>query len=670
VDEELEYVLERVRRHDDSRAAYLTMADSWEKMWRGDAGFIKPLHQAILQGKEQVILPTPFNVVNLSQRLLSTTPRIDVIPQDIGNRKSVEYAEQCEKWLTAMWKRINQDQRRNVLSDAIWYALVRGRFVFEVKWIKDALPSRLKKTTFPILVRTLDPMNVGIHQGPYATEFAYHKYETTLLDVLHRWPDLRDTPRSTKLGSILTDYERNQKRTEDLKVNVIDYWCMDEQKGDIRNGIIVEDEWAKELKTTSYPIIPLIAGRGDYAVGIGDQYDGLSILHSIDGLWQYQCRLMSQMATGLLWYFWPQFLVSNENNLPVDDIEIAPGATTPVPFGTKVDQVTMNPNVPLAESIYAQIEGHVQQSTYPEVMYGQAPGELQAGYGVSLLSDAAKGRIKNFQESLEMSLAHVHSLVLCLVEKKGGKEGVDIYGVNERDNEKYKLNLNKEMINGAYENEVRISPAIPQDDANRVVMGKQLADSKYISAQTLRDKFLGVPVPTDEARRIALEEAMQSDEMRNYRLRRALEDYFEEDMPTVAWDTPFMPLPPPGMEWTMGPQNKPILRPTPPTPPPGPMPMDPSMAPPTGGPPPLSGGGGASMMPPGPPMQPEATFTPPIGGGMPPVMQGQFEGENLGMPQDGPPLDFQLLMNQQLPPGEELRLAGGLPAKGPLPGGY
>jgi hypothetical protein len=59
-----------------------------------------------------------------------------------------------------------------------------------------------------------------------------------------------------------------------------------------------------------------------------------------------------------------------------------------------------------------QIDGAMQESTFPGVMYGKAPGDLQAGFGVSLLADQAKGRIRAPLENLEFALAQVNEMVL------------------------------------------------------------------------------------------------------------------------------------------------------------------------------------------------------------------------------------------------------------------
>jgi hypothetical protein len=663
--QEIEFILDRVRRHEDSRQPYIQRANKWEKMYRLDPGFNRTLQQAVASGQEQVVLPTPFNAINLSQRLLSTSPRIDVIPLDPVDKDSVEYAEQCEKWLTAMWTEINSAQQRNVLGDATWQVLALGRFALEIKWIKDEIPKRFRNQMLPFRIRTLEPRKVGIRRGPIVTEFAYYiEEEMPLLEVIREWKSLAD---EAKAGSALYKklelLKRDNYKDEETTVRYIDYWQVEPEEGIVQNAVLVDDCYAKELSDTDYPEIPIVVGRGDYAVGLGDDYDGLSILHPLEGLWEYECRLTSQMATALLWHFWPAITVQNESGQPVEDIDISPGTTSPVPWGTKIEMHRIEPNVPLAQAVYTQIEGYVQQSTYPEVMYGQAPGDLQAGYGVSLLSDSAKGRVKNYQESLEMGLEHAHRIVLGLIEAMGGTKGVDIYGHDEKNDESLKLNLNKKMIKGIRQTKVRISPAVPQDNAARASMGLQMTGGKHISNQTFLDKFLDINVPTDETMRLALEELMQSDEMRPYRLRRAAETYYKEDALDMLFETPFMPPPPDGFEWVMGENGKVILKESAPPPPPeDPMAMDPM----AGGPPPgpMDPMGGGEM----PPLQPEAQFTGPQGGGFPPFMNGQLEGENLGMPQDMDPLLFDQMMNTPGSDLEQIRMAGGFPPSGTIPG--
>jgi hypothetical protein len=168
-------ILERVGRTEGEMEQYRQIADVWESMWRLQV-FKRTPKQAIEQdGQEQVTLPTPFNIVNLAQRLFSTTPKIDVPPLQ-ATKEADDGAAKCEQWLQAMWQAVNRQQRRNIIADATWWTMVRGRNVFEVKWVEDDLPEKLRKKRLPILVRTLDPLNVGIKHGPLFVQWAYHKY--------------------------------------------------------------------------------------------------------------------------------------------------------------------------------------------------------------------------------------------------------------------------------------------------------------------------------------------------------------------------------------------------------------------------------------------------------------------------------------------------------------
>jgi hypothetical protein len=656
LNEDIEFVLDRVTRNENMRAGSIKLADEWEKMYRLDPGFNRTLAEAVGAGQEQIILPTPFMTVQYSERLLSSTPRIDVVPQSPMNRQSVEYSETCEKWLIAALEEMNISQQRNVMADMRWHSLVRGRWALEVKWIYDQLPKNLRKKRPPFLLRALEPKNVGIVRNPYTTEFAYHKYEDTLLNVFRRWSELKDPDPDSDFYRKVENYRMSGRdvANEDQMVTIIDYWETEEDTGNIRNMVLVDDCEALPLEDSGYPDIPILCGRGDFGVGMGDEFDGLSILHPINGLWQYDCRNKSQMATMLLWYAWPAITVQNEAGGLVDDIDIIPGQTTSVPAGTQITIHQINPNVPLAEVMSRYVNESIQLATYPYDLLGQPTEQMLSGYSASVQADAAKGRIKNFQESLEMGISSACRMLLSLVEKFGGKKGVTLYAMDTRDNVPLELNINKDMIKGIRQINVSITPNVPQDNMALMTMGKQNADAKYLSAQTYRDEFMGVSVPSDEARRIALEELMQSDELRPYRLRRAAEDYFGEDALDMLYGTELMPEPPPGMEWVKGEDGRVQLKEVPPPPPPPDEPPMDMMGPPPGGPPmgppgmpPMDMG---AMPPGGPPLQPDATFAGPLGGGFPPQTQGQLQGENFGLPQDLDPAVLDMLLNQA-PPG-------------------
>ena len=654
-------IKERVSNTEDDRKGYVALADQWERMWSMNV-WPQTWQQALKEGREQVTLPTAYNTVNLAMRLFANEPKIEVPPCHPSEEKDDE-SNLRERWLKAMWTTVDYQTRRSTIADLVWQSLVRGRHALEVKWIRDELPEKMRDKKFPILIRTLDPLNVGVSEGPLWTNYAFHKYRQKISQVIQRYPNI-------KRRDSIKDKLRQDKATE---IDVIDFWWAGEE-GEIWNAVLVDDDFTKKPVETDYPMIPIIEGFGDSAPISGETFKGMSVLHPMRDLFFYNCRLVSQMATGVQYYFWPMLIATNEEGREIEDFEIKPGQILRPPPGTKIDQIAPAPNVPLAQAVIGMVDGNIQQSSFPGVLYGQAPGELQAGYGVSLLSDAAKGRVNQVRFNLERTLEYTNQLVLAIVEEFGEDDGVTVWGKNERAGNFYSVTLTKDDIEGYYENRVTITPAIPADIVQRQTLAIRMMEAGIISKRTVRDKFLDISLPEDEAVRVAIEQALQSEELTPKVILDALREYFPDDWEIKIAGTsleqvamaeqqalnpppPQPPMPPPGM-FGNGPQAMPPgMPPMPPGMGPG-GPMPPGMPPGMMGPPP---GPGGPMGPGGPP--------PPI---QPPSMnldmgtlgveqQGQLTPELMGLPPGMDPAMFAQLMGQPLPPGEELNgLLGGM----------
>jgi hypothetical protein len=72
-------------------------------------------------------------------------------------------------------------------------------------------------------------------------------------------------------------------------------------------------------------------------------------------------------------------------------------------------------NMPLAQAMLGLLDQQSSMSTFPGVMYGNQPGDVQAGYAVSILADQARGRIQQFRQNLETGVEHVNEFALGLV---------------------------------------------------------------------------------------------------------------------------------------------------------------------------------------------------------------------------------------------------------------
>jgi hypothetical protein len=635
-------ILDRVANTEAARNAWALEAVKWEDMWKLKQ-FSRTPQQAVEQdSQEQVTLPIPRNVVNLAQRLISTTPKIDV-PSATVTAEGDKNAEKIEQWLTAAFQAINRQQNRNLASDMTWQVLVRGRAAVEQKWIGDIIPKHLKGKIFPILTRTLDPLCVGVNRGPFYTNYAYYKQETARMDVMAEFPKF-------KLDDIVSDSRSNRVASENEKLTVIDKWWRNPTTWKIWNAVLVNGKFAKEPVETDYREIPIIEIMGDSAPIDEEEYRGQSILAPIKDLWAYQNRLASQMATGLLWHFWPAIVVKSESGTEVPDLILKPGQTTNLEPGHTVEVISISPNVPMAQAVDGRIDAEMQNSTFPSLMYGKSPGELSAGYAVSMLADAAKGRIKSPLENLEFGYAQMARNMLGLVATFGDKKGVEVWGMDERSTKSYRLILTPKEANDYTEANVSLKPQVPSDMQQIQTLGLRLVEAGIISIRTYRDKFMNITVPSDEQARVELEKALQAEEMTPLVAQAALEKYFGPDWKEVLGVEPPPPPPPPMPDPNM--MGPPMMDPNmmqqgPPMPPPG-------MAPPQ-----MMGQPG--MMPPG---QAGAALVGPDGGGIPPEMQGMLTPELMGLPAGMDPIQWAQLTGRPMPPAQELNRLQGLPQGG------
>jgi hypothetical protein len=626
----IEEIDEWVEAIESKAEEYRRAARVWESMWNMEV-FDRTPKQALEQdGQEQVTLPVAYNVVHLAQRLISSHPRIEV-PSEVAEEDDDQAAQRRQRWLAALWQRVNRQAGRDVIADAVWQALVRGRFCFQVLWVQDQMPERLRETSLPMVVRTLDPLNVGVKRGPLYVEYAYHKDKQTISSLRQMFPELELKKGARRKGS----------RRDEEKLDVIDMWWVGDE-GKIWNAVVVDEQFAKEPVATDYLHIPIVLGLGDTAPIDSKIGQGYSILHPLKDIYPYMCRLASQIGTGLLAYFWPAILIENELGNEVPDLDIGPGKTTPVPAGTRVNVLKAEVNVPLANNMLGILDTHMQMATFPGVMYGES-GDMKAGYGVNVLADQARGRIAQIRNNVESALEHVNEIVLGLVDTLAESEGVTIWGKDNRSGSIFKEVLKPADIQGAYNNMVTLVPAVTLDDLQKQTLGMRMVEQGIASMRTYRDKFISEEFPDDEALRVAYERLITGELGPKTQLE-ALQKYRPNDWERLVAGTPLEQMAR-QMERGRGGEGERGMMPG------GlggqpPMGMPPGMMPPGGGAPPMPPGMGAG----GP-------------GGAPPAMVGGLPPELLLGAASGqlPPGLFQAMQGDELPPEEMLRRQRGLP---------
>ncbi len=621
-------ILHKVSTHEEEMADYRRMAAVWESMWKLKA-FTRSQKEAESAGHEQFALPMPYNVVNLLMRLIADDPKTDCPTRDLSDAE-INISERKERWLTSAWQLAAQQSRTNLISNAKWQSAVRAQHIFEVKWIREELPEKLKEKRFPILIRNLDPLNVGIKQGPLYTEWAFHKYNADPIDVKQRYPKAKGVIRG------VTDNPRTKYGARQ-EIPVVDFWYTD-KTGDVWNAVLADEKFVKPPKKTNYSAIPIISGAADVSLAKQASYRQLSILHPLTEIWPAMSRLASQIATANLWYFWPHIAVQNENGLELpENLVIKPGMTQAYPWGTRIDMVQMNPNVPLAGALMEQYEKAAQESTFPGVLYGQSPGSLQAGYGVSILSNAAEGRVSQVRYNLERTIEAVNELMLRLVEEFAPDDGVRVWGMDKANSKITYETITPEEIDGYYENRVTLQHTIPTNDIQVQILGLRLVGEGIISKQYYRDKFISQPIGPEEAQNVLAEQLMEEPQLKQKLMLASLSKRFPDSWKNLIEGTELEKL---------------AERP---------QPAQPDQAQMMGVPPPMNG-----QMPPAPAGMPQepapiqfdsfnmdaGTFPPPVG--------AQLSPQNMQLPPGMPPELIAELLARPMPPGEELNSLGGL----------
>ena len=613
VDEIQEIVQSRM----DDRTSMVRDMNKWQDAWSGRI-WDKTKQQALaIEGKRQVTTPVPTNTINLAQRLVDTAPKIQV-PTTGEGAEADKNAELVERWLNTVWENIAVEQIADPIQGATWQSFTLGRHVLQFLWIEDQLPDSISEQRLPFTVRTLDPRNAGTYHNGLYTEYGWHKYTETMNSVTARYS--------------LRRKKAWKDRDPEEEVEVIDYYWIEDDG--VHNAVIVDDEFVKKPTKTNYLMIPIVEGYGDYAPLSTEEQKSMSLIAPLLESWLYDCDLKSQMATGILYYFWPFLLAVNDQGHPIEDIKLRPGMIKAMPAGTRIDSVIGSPNSELVKDMSRMMETSIQQSSFPEVLHGKAPGDVQAGYGIDILAQSARGRINSFRENLERSIVTINALILDTLSwpNVSGSKGITVFGFSPQAQKGRYYTITKKHVDGKYRTIANLKVDLDSSKLQKQTFWLRLVESGIISKRTFLESVLPDEVPEEELERVMVQEALESDEMKPKTLLHALRKNFPEegqkDEDMVTWrelieNTPFAAL--------VAQEEAPAA----PQAPPANGDMGPMMAPPPQGPPP-------GMPPQGPPIQAPMPMSP----AMPVETQGGLTPEALGQGANFDPGLWDALMNQ------------------------
>lgn len=510
-----EEVKERVDQVKLAKTEFVSMADDMERLYTLQL-YDKSSEQVLRdKGQEQVLLPAPMNIILLGQRLLSSEPKIEIPAMDSEKGKD-DRAGKLERFLSAFYERSNQEQERNIIGDAAWQTMTFGRGCYMVEWVdKKRMPNVVRSVNLPIRIRTPDPRNVGVSSNSLYKEYAYREYTEKMGKVIRDYPKLKG-----KLS-----YSAGSYTEESRLVRMCDFWYRSYKDGSIWHCITADEEMALDPRKTDYPDIPIIEFMGDDApvggtVAFSEKMRGVGLLYPVKDALKYYNRLVNTMATGLLYYLWPTLIWKGAAGLKPPDLTVGAGQIVSVPNDGDFRALDVPVNQQLSSQMMEIVSKQIDQATFPAVLYGDAPGQLQAGYGINILADQARGRISKFKRNNEMALQQVNALILAMIESVDEHSGtglgeVGVWGKDNASGSIYRVSISAKDIKGNYENLVSLNPAIPQDDMQREQLGLSKVQAKIMSLKTYRDKVNSVPLPPDEEQRLLIEMAYQNPEIGN-----------------------------------------------------------------------------------------------------------------------------------------------------------
>lgn len=478
-------IKDRIDQTESDNAYYKKCAKLWADMWAGRFWTDEQQQQARIDHRELVTTRVPYNVVTLAMRLISNDPKISC-PNYEQTAEGLAEANARADWLKLLWQRQAKTQKRSAIQSLKWNALVRGRAAVQVSWVNELVKGPQKPFALPILIRPLNPLNVGACYGPMGVEYAYHRYEEKLSSAVRRYPEIK------KFKGVDAD-----KARADETICITDFWYVEPDSGEVWNCLLYEDtEFIEKPHKSEYPKIPIICKDNDPSDEPG--HEANSILSALYETWKYMNITTSMSITALGRYFWPALYLKSRYQ---DDLETGEGAVNIIDDmeAQFISPPNNNPNFPLAQAVMDILSNDMQDSTFPRALFGDS-GSQRSGYGFALMQSAGVGRISETIDQMQTLIEEVNELCLCFVEKftRGSEDGVELFGYSEQERGIYGVSLTSEQVGERYDNTVRLDHQVPGDEMQQLIAALQMADRNIISKDTIREDYSLKPVRKDE----------------------------------------------------------------------------------------------------------------------------------------------------------------------------
>lgn len=387
----------------------------------------------------------------------------------------------------------------------------------------------------PILAQVMDPLSIYLLPGGEGRWSKIMREEMwTIADVEAHY--------GLKLKRY-AGYDDFQKTT--TKVKVIDFWefvpvpsSLPDSRWEqwyasrptaVQNAVLCEDEFLRPLR--------LMPGYDDLPYTVGffkpvDRNSGKDWGHGILPPMESSVAMLERAINRR------QRQIDVYSNLPVvsrtrdgRDVSVDPGLGTHVALTLEEDIgfPVWHGAPPDVDHQMGFMQGRTEQSSFPEIMYGNSQSRM-AGYAISMLTDQARIRLTQPTIHLEQMLTRWGRKVLRLTQNMASKSLVRVYGrMRGKD---FAEQVDGELLSAGYTVKAVVKPVFPNEAARNVAMATQTAG--ILTRRTIMEKYLGIEQPEDEDRRRLQEQVKSHPLVMQYALMTAMKELADEGDPAAA----------------------------------------------------------------------------------------------------------------------------------------
>lgn len=476
---------------------------------------------------ELIRSPVGHQIIERMTGTLTTNPMIITMPPASESEDSREASSRVEKFchaaLDQLIKQSDQDVfdlfvesliadghgcMRMLYAPQAWKGMPRRQKDEEDKEYSERVEVWKKGKSLPVAWNWLDPLTVYPMYGEFGLEGVL---------VCDRRDVLSLRPETWKNGDYdLSDLSRFDKSGS--TVEFIQWWDHEQLVYAVDNKVVHR---AKH----KYGVPPFSYAFGLGAASSEPERMGMSCLWPIKDLLPALDRSLSQQATNIRMYCWPTVVfrqnqpfgqLDDEDQGPIHEIDIAPGATVTLYQNEDISFLIWPGNGPDAERYTARLMSMIEKAGLSDPMYGSPTGD--SGYAINQLIAAARMRFKpivaHAKRAMEMQLCTLLDIAEYQI-----KQRVYVYQYGKN---KGWVSLHPSDLKGYRQIEIELNPILPTDTYARSSMAINEVNAGLRSRESAME-LIGIHQPDEEMRRILVEQAKQSPQFAEMVTQKALE---------------------------------------------------------------------------------------------------------------------------------------------------